>query len=356
MLGAGKGSRGGGFAVAPITAVTLTAMFGQVVFLHDEAAPAELPELARWAVAVWIAGAVECVSLYIGWQAHDALLKKNFRAALRRRVASYAIALLVGGINYWHFSDGGDPTPLALIFGLCSALSPWLWGMHTRREAHLQLVADGVIDRNGAQFSSEKWLNFPIHTWKARRYSIMNNITSPVRAWDEYHADRAARCSQRRATGGGVVWWPLVRLRGVTTPRTGGAAHGASPGAPGGVVSAASPGVPGGVKRSGVKSSPGATAPANRTTKPPATPGRTVASVEDGPALQEAATRWAAAFAARGEEIPGRRPIMRKFPTLSEHRANKAAEAARERATGSAKLTVVGQPADTAPAQTAGAR
>ena len=189
----------------PIAAVTAAAMFGQVGFFYGEATPAEWEPAARWALAGWIAVTAESVSLYIGWHAHDALLARNFRAAARRRLASYAMALVVAGVNYWHFSDGGHPTPLAVVFALFSAISPWLWGMHTRREMHLQLIADGVIDKTGAQFAPDKWLNFPVHTFRARRYSIMHNITDPATAWRDYHADRDRRQARRRGATGAAA-------------------------------------------------------------------------------------------------------------------------------------------------------
>lgn len=182
--------------VAPLLAVNGLALVGQVGYGLDHLSPgAAWP--VRLAVAVLFAGALESIALYVGWHSHVALLVGASASAARLRVASYVVAGVVAGINYSHFADGTSPTAPALAYGLVSLLSPWLWGLHSRRELHLALERAGVVDHTGARFSAERWRAFPWRTRGARRWSIDHGITDPREAWTGYAAERAARPPRR---------------------------------------------------------------------------------------------------------------------------------------------------------------
>jgi hypothetical protein len=186
--------------VAPLAAVTVFAMFGQVGYAFAHLTEPTWPWVVRAVVAVGFAATVESIANTVAWYAHGALLAGDTATASRRRVAAYGLALAVAGINYAHFADGWAPTDSAVVFALFSALQPWLWGMHTRRAVHLQRKQDGRVDDTGALFSSARWRAFPVRTWLARRYSIAHGITDPRTAWSGSEAERLARRTARQAS------------------------------------------------------------------------------------------------------------------------------------------------------------
>lgn len=188
--------------VGPLLLVNALAVYGQVAYAYDHIARTGWPTPYRITLAVGFAAAIEAVALYVGWQAHASLLEKAYAAARHRRVASYLLAALVGGINYAHWADGWKPTEAAVAFGLLSLLSPWLWGMHSRRMQHIQLVREALVDEAGAQFSSQRWRRFPIRTYRAVSWSIEHNVRDPQHAWNGYRqewlARRAAKAAKRQ--------------------------------------------------------------------------------------------------------------------------------------------------------------
>jgi hypothetical protein len=162
--------------------------------VYDHVAPDTWATPARVALSVAAATAFEAIALFVGWHAHDALLMKAHGTARRLRRWSYLIATLVAAANYSHFADGGmRPTAAAVMFGLVSLLSPWLWGLHTRREQHIQLIQERRADEVGAEFSSVRRRNFPIRSYMAYRWSIDHGVTDPIEAWRGYNADRVAK-------------------------------------------------------------------------------------------------------------------------------------------------------------------
>jgi hypothetical protein len=202
--------------LVPLLIVNAAAVYGQIAYAYAAIAPAEWRMPARVALSVLFAAAVESIAVYVGWHAHDALLSKATATAARLRRASYAIAATVAGINYAHFAGTGmAPTAAAVAFGLLSLLSPWLWGLHTRRIQHVQLVDEGAVDGSGATFSAERVRAFPIRAWAARRWSIDHNVTDPAAAWAGYNTERAARRNVRTNT------FPAGRLAAAWVALTG---------------------------------------------------------------------------------------------------------------------------------------
>lgn len=191
--------------VMPLIVVNATAMYGQIAVGYKELTEDGTPGMARFAVAFLVAAAAELIANYVNWHAHDALLRGDGRTAASLRRIAYLIALLIGAVNYSHFAgDGMAPTAAAVVFGLMSASSPWLWGLHTRRAQHVQLAAQGRADTAGAVFSGERMRAFPFRTWQARRWSIDHGVTDPTVAWEGYNADRqkdTCECAQRRLPG-----------------------------------------------------------------------------------------------------------------------------------------------------------
>ncbi|GAA0719676.1 PT domain-containing protein [Dactylosporangium roseum] len=185
-------------AVAPLVVVNALAVYGQLAYALEHIAPTGWILPARAALSVGFAAAVESVALYVGWHAHDALLIKAHATARRLRRWSFLIAAAVAAMNYAHFAHPGlRPTAAACAFGLLSLLSPWMWGLHTRRQQHLQLVKERRVDEAGAEFSAERRRNFPIRAWQARRWSIDHGVTDPREAWDGYNAERRRKADEK---------------------------------------------------------------------------------------------------------------------------------------------------------------
>lgn len=197
----------------PLLLVNAAAVYGQVAFFYESVAPGNWAIPGKLALSILIAAAIESIAVYVGWHAHDALLMKASATAARLRRASYLLALIVGAINYAHFAGKGglfDPTAASVAFGLLSLLSPWLWGLHTRRAQHVQLTKEGAIDVAGATFSAERIWAFPIRAWGARRWSIDNYVTDPQTAWDGYNAHLDQVRAVKPSTRARAAWMVLV--------------------------------------------------------------------------------------------------------------------------------------------------
>jgi hypothetical protein len=208
--------------MVPLLIVNGAAVYGQIAYAYAKIAPPDWATGYRLALSVLFAAAVESIAVYVGWHAHDALLQRAHATAARLRRASYLIAVAVAGINYAHFAGPRMvPTAAAVAFGLLSFLSPWLWGLHTRRTQHVQLLAEdaALIDDGGAEFSAERRRAFPIRSFMARRWSIDHNIRDPRAAWDGYNTARQARLTGY-PTGRVRTAWAALRGTLTVSPTT----------------------------------------------------------------------------------------------------------------------------------------
>jgi hypothetical protein len=214
---------------APLLLVNLAAIYGQLAFFYRHVAPTAWPVPGKIALAIVVALAIESIAVYVGWHAHDALINKLGRTAARLRRASYGIATLVAAINYAHFADFSEATgnelglnAASVAFGLLSLISPWLWGLHSRRMKNLQLAKEGVADAVGATFSGERIRSFPIRSYLARRWSIDHYVTDPKQAWEGYNNELRQRWAIGDTDRPG--WWlrinPTARVRQLTAAVT----------------------------------------------------------------------------------------------------------------------------------------
>ncbi|MGC4814112.1 hypothetical protein ACLQ29_26570 [Micromonospora sp. DT228] len=187
--------------VLPLLLINGGAAYAQAAYAYSEIAPAAWNGPSRVAFAVAFSLALESIAVYVQWHAHDALMLKAHATAASLRRAAWGIAAVVAAINYAHFANGITPTAAAIAFALLSLLSPWLWGLHTRRAQHVQLLAEdaSLIDDAGVEFSPKRRRMFPIRSLMAARWSIEHNERDPRKAWDGYNAERAARAAARQA-------------------------------------------------------------------------------------------------------------------------------------------------------------
>ncbi|MCX5066880.1 hypothetical protein OOJ91_13595 [Micromonospora lupini] len=196
--------------VGPLLLVNAAAVGGQTAYAFTRT-PVTWNPLIRAGVALVYAATVESISLYVNWHAHDALLQQATGTAAEMRRRAYLIAAVVAAMNYSHFDgEHWTPTPFAVGSGMASLLSPWLWGLHTRRAQHVQLLRKDLVDETGAIFDRKRRRAFPVRTWKAERWSIEHNVRDPRIAWSGYHAHRDAERARR--TGGRLrTAWSALR-------------------------------------------------------------------------------------------------------------------------------------------------
>ncbi|MGW5556832.1 hypothetical protein ACWER9_06370 [Micromonospora sp. NPDC003944] len=199
--------------IGPLLLVNAAAVGGQTAYAFTRT-PATWHPVVRATVALVYAATVESISLYVNWHAHDALLQSATGTAAEMRRRAYLIAAVVAAMNYSHFDgEHWTPTPFAVGSGMASLLSPWLWGLHTRRAQHVQLLRADLVDETGAVFDRKRRRAFPVRTWRAERWSIEHNVRDPRTAWAGYHAHRDAQ--RRSTTGGGRLRSAWAALRGL---------------------------------------------------------------------------------------------------------------------------------------------
>ena len=159
----------------PLLLVNGWAVYGQAAWAYEHLLPSKV-------AAVLFAVTVESIAVYLAYEARSALLAGD--SSFRLRMASYAAALAAGAMNYSHYAPAWDePSSAALIFGVLSALSPWLWAIRTRSQRRGDLRAAGLVDARAAHFSAARWLHFPVRTWRALRWSIDASEQDPQVAW-----------------------------------------------------------------------------------------------------------------------------------------------------------------------------
>jgi hypothetical protein len=195
-----------------IVAVNSFAGTGQALSAYRDLAPAAWAAPAKLAFALGEAATVESIALYLSWQAQRAMLDGAPLTAARLRVASYLVAVLVGGVNYSHFCNADwSPTAAAVVFALFSVLGPWLWGIHGRGLRREWLRETGRVDDVGAHFGLRRWLLFPVRTFVAWRFSIDYGYTDSRAAWTAYRRARTLRRAWRRQARAGRAHLGPVR-------------------------------------------------------------------------------------------------------------------------------------------------
>jgi hypothetical protein len=143
-------------AAVPIVIVNYVAFRAQLRFWQAHLAPAD---------ALLVSVALESIAVYLAWQAHVAQLADD--SAFRLRLAAYGTALVIGALNYSHYMrPGWRPTVAAVTFGMLSAISPWLWSIHSRRESRDALKARNLIEDHAVRLGGTRWF---FHLYRCTR-------------------------------------------------------------------------------------------------------------------------------------------------------------------------------------------
>jgi hypothetical protein len=163
----------GWLAAIPVILVNAVAFGAQLGFWR-----VHVPLAAE---AVLVALALESIAIYLAWQAHLAQLADD--SALRLRLAAYGMALVIGALNYSHFMrPGWRPTVEAVTFGMMSAISPWLWSVHSRRQSRDALKVKGLIEPHAVRLGSTRWTWHPIRSVRVMSHATWTGETDPSAA------------------------------------------------------------------------------------------------------------------------------------------------------------------------------
>jgi hypothetical protein len=161
-------------AAIPVVLVNAVAFYGQLAFLRVHL-PAPSPVQALVAVAL------ESIAIYLAWQAHLAQLADD--SAMRLRLAAYAMAAVIAAMNYSHYAGPHwRPTFAALAFALCSAISPWLWSVHSRRVSRDRLMALKRIEPHAVRLGVTRWAWHPLRSPRVMWHATWQGETDPVKA------------------------------------------------------------------------------------------------------------------------------------------------------------------------------
>jgi hypothetical protein len=191
--------------VTPLVLVNAAAVWGQAGWAQRHIVDASWDLWVQWTIAGLFAVAVESVGVFLAGMAHAALMADQSAGLLR--AGSYAVGLLVGLLNYWHFAgDAFAPTAQAVAFGALSSISPWLWSIYSRYRNRDRLAELGQVDKRAVKLSTARKFWHPVKSVKVIRYASWVGIVEPdeaVRAWEASAAiptDQVSAMPARTAT------------------------------------------------------------------------------------------------------------------------------------------------------------
>jgi hypothetical protein len=170
------------YAAFPVLGVNACAFLGQLGYLRDH--------LTAWGLPgqILVALVLESIAIYLSYHAHVARLADD--SAFRLQLSAYSLAALIGAMNYSHWcAPHWRPTPIAITFALMSTLSPWLWGVHSRRESRDALKAKGLIEAHAVRLGFNRWFWYPLRSVRVTKLAAWEGITNPGEA---ITLDRAA--------------------------------------------------------------------------------------------------------------------------------------------------------------------
>lgn len=171
------------YMAVPVLAVNACAFLGQLGYFHTH--------LTAWGLPgqLLVAAALESIAVFLSYHAHIARIGDD--PAFRLQMSAYSLALVIGALNYSHWASADwRPNPIAITFALMSAVSPWLWGIHSRRESRDALKANGLIEPHAVRLGSTRWIWHPYRSARTMFRATWEGTTNPAEA---IAADKAAR-------------------------------------------------------------------------------------------------------------------------------------------------------------------
>ena len=161
---------------APLVLVTVTAIFGQYAWFASQIARRGNLPIPVGLAALICALTVETISLFLAAEAHARLMAGDPAGPVR--TMSYAAAAFVGIVNWSHWRPG----IIAVVFGVMSALAPFLWAVRSRslRRAELRMI--GALDEPSVKLGWQRWVLYPQRSWRIYRVAVWDGITDPATA------------------------------------------------------------------------------------------------------------------------------------------------------------------------------
>lgn len=175
-------------AAVPVALVNATAFIGQFGWVQQHV-PWVVPLQVMFAVTL------ESVAVYLAWHAHLAQLAND--SAGRLKLGAYSFALVIGAMNYSHYASSWHPNALAVSLGLMSALSPWLWGVHSRRASRDRLMERGLVEEHAVRLGVNRWTWHPVRSTKVMFHATWIGESNPKTAIEAAEAITAARRAER---------------------------------------------------------------------------------------------------------------------------------------------------------------
>jgi len=186
----------------PLILVNGGALVGQSMWAYGKLVDSLLADHHKIAavLAVLFALALESIGVYLALQAHAAMMADQASGGLR--LASYAIACVIAGLNYTHFH--AQSMDWAVALALLSLVSPWLWAVDSKAAHRAQLAARGIVDPRGVKLSSVRKLAAPVRSAKVWKWAAWAGETDPVKAvqgWESSQSiPQSTQTTQVRAT------------------------------------------------------------------------------------------------------------------------------------------------------------
>lgn len=164
----------------PLVLVNLGALVGQSMWAYGKLVDSLLTDHHKVAtvLAVLFALALESIGVYLALEAHAAMMMQQASGGLR--LASYAIACVIAGLNYSHFHM--ESMDWAVALALLSLVSPWLWSVKSRADHRASLMARGEVDPRGVKLSTARKIAAPIRSMKVWKWAAWAGETDPLKA------------------------------------------------------------------------------------------------------------------------------------------------------------------------------
>jgi hypothetical protein len=163
--------RNGWVLVPVLVLVNSAAIWGQTEWARENIVPADWTFGAGLALALGFAAGLELIGMLLATEADRAEEKGMMSGGIR--IGSYGVGLVSGSLNLSHW---GWNTAAGVAFAFLSAISPFLWGIHSR-------ISSG---RNAAP-SRRFW--HPIRSIELLRYAAWEGISDEEEALRRFQGE-----------------------------------------------------------------------------------------------------------------------------------------------------------------------
>ena len=117
--------------------------------------------------------------------------EKNRNPAFTLKLSSYLSGLAIGILNYSHFAQHWSPTPLAIVTGSMSTVSPHLWAMYAHRKS--APVAIPVL-----RLGRSRWLWHPVRSVQVKYAATWSGEADIVAAIETYAKNAESKRTDRQ--------------------------------------------------------------------------------------------------------------------------------------------------------------